>query len=348
MSVNLSHSAYVEPLDELGIIDSYFGLMPAVSSIRNQTQDPNQHMFDVHEFLVKLRQNMALQEAFCGRCHQGEKSRLYSLTKPDFLLFKKSIDHSLLPGFLDTVFDVKDKFPNHTSPKKGEKYHIVTKNQSHVKDIPYLDESIKSMIDTSQNFLDDLSPTRSSSIADPHNFTKRVEITNRLASKLNELNIKEYVARRKPRLDKKMLESYTCLYNIPLVGTLRAYPDQTVLYIMTHYKKYDKKEELANISRYMDKILPYVLKHHPKMQESIKECAQLCNIEKKQCIITKMIARRRGSFGLNVVFFVTFLNDISRGRQGILPIRNLYDCIRNNLGDEWEAYIGGYTRFELK
>jgi len=129
---------------------------------------------------------------------------------------------------------------------------------------------------------------------------------------------------------------------------LRAYPDQTILYIMSYYKKYDKKEKLANISRYMDKLIPYVLKHNPKMQQSIKECVHLCHNEKKQCIITKMLARRHNSSGVCVIFFITFLNDITKGKQRVLPLRNLYDYIRSYLRDEWEAYIGGYVKFDLK
>ena len=342
----MSDNTHITPLDELGIVDSYFGLMSAVSAIREQTKDPNQPIFDVHEFLIKLRQNMILHEAFCGEEHQLKNSKLHSLTKPDFLLFEKGIEHSLLPGFIKDIFSgIADKIPDHT-PTSGGHYNV-SKNPTNTKHTPYLDESIVSMI-KNQIFLDSISINRFSAITNPHNFKNRIEITNKFSNRFNEFNIKEYVSKRKPRLDKAMLESYVCHYNIPLVGTLRAYPNQTVLYVMSYFKKYDKKESLANISNYMDKLLPYVLEYHPKIQECIADCVQLCNNNRKEVVITKMLVRRNGSFGICVIFFVSFLNDISRKKQRLLPIRELYDYFREKLSYDWEAYMGGYKRFGLK
>ncbi|MDH3852848.1 MAG: hypothetical protein OES23_00180 [Nitrosopumilus sp.] len=344
-------SSNIKPIDELGIVDSYFGLMSAVSAIREHTQDPNKPVFDVHEFLIRMRQNMVLHESFCGECYQDKESKLCSLTKPDFLLFEKGIDHSNLKEFNFDVFrNIRNKVCNHKPD------HIITKNQSFLEILheqnlilPYLDESIKTMIDASnRKFLDDITLNRFSAIPNPHRFKKQVEITNKFSNEFNEFSIKDYVSKRKPRLDKAMLESYVCHYTIPLVGTLRAYPDQTVLYVMSHYKKYGKKENLANISNYMDKLLPYVLEYHPKMRECITDCVHLCDNKRKEVVITKMLARRKSSLGICIIFFVSFLKDIVRGRQRLLPIRNLYNDFRENLGDEWDSYMGGYKKFDLK
>ena len=336
------------PIDNLGVLDSYFGLMASVSAIREYTQDPNQRKFDVHKFLIKLRQNMALQEAFCGKCHQGDQSTLYSFTKPDFLLFEKEIVYEHLDHFIPDIFNnIKDELPKHTHTADG-RYHVVTKNTSHVQQFPHLHKSITSLIDTNQDFLDDLSPTRDGAISNSHEFKKRVEITNKLTSRLNTIDIKEYIKKRKPRLDKKILDSYSCIHNIPLVGTLRKYPDQTVLYVMSYYTKHDKTEDLSSINIYLDKILPFILKHNPEINECIKQCINMSNVGKKECIITKMLARRYDSSGVCVIFFVTFLNAIRRGKQKKLPLKNLYDYFRKYLNDEWEVYMRGYVRYSVK
>ena len=346
------NNTQIASIDELGVVDSYFGLLSSVSAIREHTSDPNNHMFDVHEFLIKLRQNMAIQEAFCGSDHNKEKSALQHFTKPDFLLFEKGIDYSYLNEFMLDVFsNIQDKVCDHKNQD-----HSVTKSQPYLERmsieenvLPYLDESVRSVIDENNiHFVDDITLVRFKAIPNPHEFKKRVEITNRISNILNGFNINEYIAKRKPRLDKAMLASFVNRYNLPLVGTIRAYPDQTVLYVMSHYKKYGKKERLVNISNYMDRLLPYVLKTHPRMQECIRNCSELCKNEKKEVIITKMLARKNGSSGICVIYFVVFLNDIKRGKQKLLPIRNLYDHFRKNQNDEWETYMGGYRRYDLK
>ena len=335
MSNNLSS------LNELGRIDVGFGLLPTMAAIKKEFHSKSPFS-NLNEFIIQLRQFMALEDAFCGSEFDKSDSQLCNLTKPDFLLFEKAtIGKNLPKDFIQRIFvPLSPKYFSKYEPlEKGKRCHKVTKNQNKYDgNKPQLVDYLLDKLNLPNKKFEDPYIMHNKPIHNPENFIKRVHTTNNLSILIEQEKIADYI---KKSVDKKFKENisdfFQCQYIFPLVGTLRDFPEQTILYFMSYYKT-TKQYELSTINTQLNNFIPSSLHNNENIMSILRQCAQSCKPNSHQCFVTKLLARQNQSKGLCVIYFVTFSKEIKKSKKDNFPIKQLYEYINNKLKD-WKVYM---------
>ena len=325
-------------------IDAYFGFLPALAALQENHMDTNQNVFDVNRFIIIMRQFMALEEMYCSHHKNKDDHLLEQFTKPDRLMFERAINTNNIPGYPSDIFSqLKNDgyFKSFKKPPKGKRYwKIISKDKNKKSEfLLWLQESLNLKHPANivyANF------THMNTINDEYGFTPRAMHTMNLNQILRTKNILNDAKTKNPDLQEntKLANQYVNLKEIrSLVGVIRPYPGQTVMYIMCHFKT-KKEQSLEKTSRELDHFVPFACKWDKDLHLILNECAQMSNPRSNDCHIRKLLARPYQSpRDVCVIFFVTFLNDINRGPQNRIPLRTFRHTAQDNLKDKWEFYM---------
>ena len=340
----------IRPIDKLGVMDTEFGLMPALAAILRHNEKEFSTSFDISEFVTKMRQLMALEECFCSLNYEKSEQELNNITKPDYLLFDKRVINNKLPAkFLEKIF-----LPLINTTKHLLSYnylhagrYLVKKNRDFINNKPYVVKEIEDSFYLRNKISSETLNWKNSPIDNPDSFIDRVELTCELFDELQRQNTVQFASLNFPNLEPS--RSFDELWTLPLIGTIRNFPNQTVLYVMTYFQSHDRDIKLEQVNVQLDHVFPKIIQHHSKIKEIINKCAKMCRpMGGHECYITKMLARPFNSTGLCVVFFITFLKDIKMQKQERFPLKQLSDHARKNL--KWEVYMKhlSYKKFPIR
>ena len=325
-------------------IDAYFGFLPALAALQENHMNENQNVFDVNRFIVVMRKFMALEEMYCSHKMDEDSHLLEQFTKPDRLLFERAINTNNISGYPDDIFSqLKDDgyFESFERPPKGKRYwKIISKNKDKKPQfLMWLQESLN-MEPTANivyaNF------THMNTINNEYEFKKRAEHTINLNQILRTKNILNDAKTKNLDLkeNKKLANQYVDLKEIrSLVGIIRPYPGQTIMYIMCHFKT-KTEQSLEKTSRELDHFVPFACKCDEDIRLILNECAKMSSPRSNDCHIRKLLARPYDSpRDVCVIFFVTFLNDINSGPQNRIPLQTFRGTAQHYLKGKWEFYM---------
>ena len=334
----LSQGITRTPLDKLGIMDAAFGLIPALAAILKHNDQETIRSFDISEFVTRMRQFMILEECFCSLNHDKLDQELANVTKADFLIFDNRVENNKLPGnFLEKIFSplIKNNKYLFSYNYKAVGHYLIKKNPLFVTEHPYIVKDIGDIFYLQNKIKTGTLRWENSPIVNPDSFINRVELTCELFDELKKQNIVQFASSKLS--NPELAKFYDELLTLPLIGTLREFPNQTVLYVMIYYQTHGEVE-LEKVNIQLDHLFPKIIQHHPKIRKIVSQCATFCKPSGgHDCYITKLLARPYDSTSICAVFFMTFLKDIKKSKQEKLPLKQLAEYVRTTL--RWEVYM---------
>ena len=328
-------------LDLLENIDVYLGLLPALAALQENHNDTNVHIFDVNRFIIKMRQFMAIEESCYGVDKDQNIQMLEQITNPDKLMFERAINTSNIQDLPSQVFSKLIDRGYFTSYKKqsDKKYKVSKGNMDRQpRCVAYLKEPLG--IETNGD-VGDADFTHPKTINNEYKFKKRTSHTMNLNSSLIDDNIMHFAKTKNPNLKENntFADQYKLILTRSLIGAIRPYPGQTVIYVMCHFKT-KSEQSLEKTSRELDHFISFGLRHDDNMRPILNQCAQMSSPRSKDCHIRKLLARPYESpRDVCAIFFVTFLNEINSGPQDRIPLRNFRRIAQRNLKNKWEFYM---------
>jgi hypothetical protein len=281
---------------------------------------------------------MVLEELFCGKHCDKAEQELMNITKPDQLLFSSRVENNKLPNdFVSRIFQpLVNQFRYLTDFEytKNGKYNV-KKNPQHVHSNPIMPKEIIESLSITNKIKRNTLHYTYSPIENPELLINKIELTCELYDELKKNTAISHLKSRFENIESIRLIDE--LLSFPLVGSIRLFPDQTVLYLLSYYGL-RRHEELEALNIQLDHVLPNILKSNTEFRKIVQESAKLCRPNGGyDCYITKMLCRPHGSTGVCVVYFISFLKDIKTAKQDKLPLKILADYVQKEL--QWEVYL---------
>jgi len=331
------------------IIDSGLGFFPAIASIINHNSSKDSNEFDFTFLIIQLRQLMTKLQ-----CYDQNQDKLIvilnNLKKPEKLLFHKIKLNYLPKEITERTFEpliCKKLISDYRIPDSENKSYAIIFNRQEK------ENSFNQLIVQEFNRILLLPNTipqspyiiKNNSIENPQFAIEKFALTPKIKETFDSINVSKYILKKTPQLEEK-IKKYELDFLMPLVAGLDKHPDQTVIYFMVHYKlKQNITLDMANIE--LTHLLPSIFETHPEIFSLVKECRDCCKtFVSHDCIIKKLLTRPPNSLEICAVFFITFSSEAATSKQHHLPIKQLYDHIKNNLRI-WDVYMKGYTKFPI-
>ena len=315
------------------MVDAGLGLIPASIAILEQNNGKKPKEFDFLNLISSLRKD-STRSILLNQNNSESPIFLENLKKPEELLIKK-IKHNYIPSdFTENIFEdlkLKNEISDYQLPKnKGESVSVSRNispdilNQNNVLTKQKFNEKIDlpNIVHTGSKY------SKNRPIEDPDSTIEKFEFTPRLKEKLNHIDIFEFVITKYPQF-KSNLQNYKQGFFLPLVATINNYPEQTSIYFMIHYRL-KENIPLETVNADLDLCLPILLAEHPIMISELKKCRDSCKKrDPKNCFLKKLIVQIPDSSEVCVIFFVTFLSDVVFSKQKNLPLKKLYQTLKN-------------------
>ena len=352
-------------IDEIGFLDVPTGL---ISNLASTLKIYDNNMFDFEVFYIDLKKNSIIQEAFCSREYREIKHKLEYGNNAISLLFEKSPNLiKIKSNYVKKIFDnLSHFFSDYTCDGFG--IFSVTKitNQIPKKKVlkKELDDALlinnkhkqKSNV-TYVNTIISKKPNsefHSNTTESQGNLVE--EETELFLSRLGltcELNVELSKNKTRYKLsieNNDTLEELEEKLLLPLVGVIRKFEGQTVVYLWSGYETVSKNIDLKLLDIQLKKILKNTLRYNQNTKQIIKRCWSLTKNKKSKPIIfvTKSLYKPIKTNRIYIFYCINFDLDINRTKQKNQPHSKNLDYIKNDPEWEWYYKFRNIEKFSLE
>ena len=240
-------------LELLGIVDTYFGIIPMTCSICNILAKNSS--FTIKDIVSRSRWLMIIQEVYCMNHNKNSlDATCCNVTYPETVFFEKSVPAARLgtgftenllsdlkdTNYIDSFFEIKGKRGCNSVKKNQDKINQFTASKELNKYLGMFTGNYSTKIKIVGSY-----PTQD---IEKQNITKQIELTAKLLIEFQNRTLKQTMEDIEPSI-KERIGSYKNVNTIPLVGIIRTRQDQTqfVLYILNYFEYDGNQKKIENL-----------------------------------------------------------------------------------------------------
>jgi len=308
----------IEGLDYLTQFDGNTGALSARSAIISLDDESS-----INYLIYTSRSNFALQQAFFGNHSKKKIIKIRDLSFPEEFIFERNVDGNILgKGFTEKILKqlVKDNFFKSSARVIATKStHIVELNQGLIKRPPEMFRKIFfSAHNDSQKIIESGGPL--SRKIDFPKLNTRIKISEEFRNKIMDIDLVKLAQSLDPK--SQCLRNYCNSLNIPTVGVLRGYPDQTVFYLLSHFKS-NEEHDISIISNVLSSALRTVYESE-HFKSFLVECSRLCSERESKSYTSLLVSKppkRKNVCVFGITVFDKNLNTCPEKNSLILRMR---------------------------
>ena len=336
----------ITSLDKLLSIDNKLKALPILAAILQHNNNQNIMNFDLRDFVVNIRRNSALADAFAGENFYKQKDKLEN-TKSQWTFFNKQIRGHDLNRTVDHIFSFlydQSFFINPPPKQLGRDVIEIEKNPQYIRDNPYCIGYLSNLLLEINNRIqrDTIHPTNDPSKWNIITYKKRIEESCVLYDELKDNNHVEYL--KNNFSSSPYAININSILTLPFVGTIRdkEYQEETVIFFFCHYK-FENEITLNEADIQIKNTFKVILEKNPVLQHSIKNCAGLST--SNEGVLTTLLTRIPNSNQVSVICFLHFFKDKFFQRYRF-PLYSTKDYVQNTLG--WEVLCNNMSYIPIK
>ena len=272
-------------LEFLGIVDTYFGLIPMTCSICNILAKNSS--FTIKDIVSRSRWLMIIQEVYCKNHNKDTLDAICcNVTYPENIFFEKAVPAARLgTGFTENIFsDLKDiNYIESFFEIKGKRgCNSVKKNQNKINQFTASKELNKYLGMFTGNYSTKIKIIGSYPTQDieKQNITKQIELTAKLLTEFQNMTLKQIMEDIEPSI-KERIGSYKNVNTIPLVGVIRTRQDQTqfVLYILNYFEYDGNQKKIENLHTELSDYAETIFNNESTLKEILYNVHRLNKVD---------------------------------------------------------------------
>lgn len=320
----------IEGLDYLTQFDGSTGLLSARSAIISLEDKSS-----INHLISTSRSNFALQQAYFGNHGKKKTIKIQDLSFPEEFIFERNVDGNVLgKGFTEKNLKqlVKDDFfKKSTRVVATRSTHTVELNQGLMKRPPELFRKIFfSSHSDSQKIIESKNP-----LGRKINFLKlntRIKMSEEFRNKILDNDLIELAQSLDPKSQR--LRNYCNSLNIPTVGVLRGHPDQTVFYLLSHFKS-TEEHEISIISNVLSSALRTVYESE-LFKSFLVQCSRLCSERESKSYTTLFVSKPPKQKNVCVFGITVFNKDLNNCPEKNSLIHRMREYAQEKL--KWQTW----------
>ena len=318
-------------LDTVGRLDQYVGIIPSLSAFNViQKQDATSLKY----FVSCLRRFVTIEKIFFGKNSQKNMVKICSNKTAEYHLFGQTMMSETDDELQELLNALKqEKFIADLDKTRSGCFEV--KIHPEIPNFDLLNDLMSSF--SSPSF--DLDPDLFSET------TAHSKQVNDMIEKMRSSITLLQALQNKILIDdlNKQLSQTGCNFknklNIPMVGSLKGYPDTPVVYILSYFESEQKFSELSEVNFQMKFMLEFLLKNS-EIKNQIKEIGYLGGII-DNCFTRKLVTISETDKNMCVLYCIVFKSDLFLNASNDFMV-SLKNDIEKNLKWNVSFNVGEY------